>query len=69
MQKKYALPGSDEVDLVIDNMVKSLDKRDTLKNDLLQKSDVVFTYREDGNYNDLIMMFLNWLMTEIDTTP
>lgn len=28
---------------------------------------MVFTYREDGNYNEKIMRFLNWLMTEIDT--
>jgi hypothetical protein len=29
---------------------------------------VVFTHRHTGNYNDLIMRMLNWLMTEIDTT-
>lgn len=27
---------------------------------------MVFTFKEDGNYNELIMRFLNWLMTEID---
>jgi hypothetical protein len=27
---------------------------------------VVFSYREDGNYNEQIMKLLNWLMTEID---
>lgn len=36
---------------------------------MLQKSGIVFTWRKDGNYNDLIMKFLNWLMTEIDREP
>lgn len=28
---------------------------------------MVFTYRENGNYNDLIMRFLNWMMTSLDS--
>lgn len=27
---------------------------------------MVFTYQDDGNYNEKIMRVLNWLMTEID---
>lgn len=27
---------------------------------------MVFTYRESGNYNDLIMRFLNWTMATLD---
>lgn len=46
--------------------MKPIDNREALENDLLQKSDVVFTYREDGNYNDQIMSFINWIMDSID---
>jgi len=33
---------------------------------MLHKSDIVFTWRKSGDYNDLIMKFLNWIMTEVD---
>lgn len=69
MQRKYPLTESSGVNKAIDERVKPIDNREALQNDLLQKSDVVFTYRQDGNYDDLIMKFLNWMMTEIDTTP
>lgn len=46
--------------------MKSIDNREALTNDFLLKSDVVFTYRESGNYNDLIMKFLNFAMKSID---
>lgn len=58
---------SSDVNKALDESVKPIDKTEALQNDLLQKSDVVFTYRQDGNYNDLIMQFLNWLTTEIDS--
>ena len=47
--------------------MKAVDKTDALENDLLFKSNVIFTYSEKGNYNKKIMEFINWLMESIDT--
>ena len=47
--------------------MKPIDKTDALENDLLFKSGVIFTFKEDANYNHTIMEFLNWLMMEIDS--
>jgi hypothetical protein len=58
---------STDVNKALDEAVKPIDKTEALDNDMLQKCDVVFTYRENGNYNSLIMEFLNWIMTEIDS--
>lgn len=45
MQRKYPLTESSGVNKAIDDRVKPIDNREALENDLLQKSDVVFTYR------------------------
>ena len=68
-KRKYPMTESMDVNKALDEAVKPIDKTEAQENDLLQKSSVVFTYREDGNYNDLIMTFLNWIMTEIDSKP
>lgn len=66
LKRKYPMTESNDINKALDEAVKPIDKTEALENDLLQKCDVVFSYREDGNYNDLIMEFLNWLMTDID---
>jgi hypothetical protein len=67
LKRKYPMTESSDVNKSLDDSVKPTDKTDALENDLLFKSGVVFTYREDGNYNRDIMDFLNWLMKEIDS--
>lgn len=69
LKRKYPMTESTDVNKALDEAVKPIDKTEAQENDLLQKSDVVFTYREKGNYNDKIMTFLNWIMTEIDSKP
>ena len=58
-QRKYPLTEVKDVSKAIDDSVKPIDNREALDNDLLKKCNVAFTYRENGNYNDLIMKFLN----------
>ena len=58
---------SSDVNKALDDSVKPIDNTESLENDLLQKSDVVFTFRESGNYNDLIMRLINWMMVSVDS--
>ena len=39
-----------------------------LENDFLYNNKLIFKYRENGNYNDIIMQTLNKLMTVVDTS-
>ena len=41
---------------------------DMLENDFLYNNKLIFKYRENGNYNDIIMLTLNKLMTVVDTS-
>lgn len=63
MQKKYPLTESIEINKTVDSKIKKIDQRYAIENDFLKKSGIVFTFRESGNYNDLIMRFLNFLIT------
>lgn len=43
---------SKDVNKVLDEAVKPIDNTEAIENDMLQKcTSVVFSYREDGNYN------------------
>ena len=66
MQKKYPLTESSDVNKAIDQSVRPIDNREALDNDMLKQTNIVFTWRKSGEYNDLIMRFLNWMMTELD---
>ena len=66
MQRKYPLTESHDVNKAIDQSVRPIDNREALNNDILQKTNILFTWRQNGDYSDLIMKLLNWLMTEID---
>lgn len=45
MKRKYPMTESNDVSKAIDESVNPIDNREALENDLLQKSDVVFSYR------------------------
>lgn len=66
MQRKYPLTESSDVNKAIDQCVRPIDNRQALNNDILQKTGIVFSWRKNGDYNDLIMRLLNWIMQEID---
>ena len=69
MQRKYPLTESHDVNKAIDQCVRPIDNRQALTSDMLQKSNILFTWRKNGDYSDLIMRFLNWVMTEVDREP
>ena len=55
-------------------MSKALEKElhqinnlDILANDFLYNNGIIFTYREDGNYNDMIMRVLNKIIEVVDS--
>lgn len=43
-----------------------MDNLNGLSNNYFSKSNLIFEYREGGNYNDLIMKMLNDIITKID---
>ena len=69
MSKKYPLTDNPEVNKKLEALVNEIDNMDSLTNDFLANSQIVFEYREDGNYNDIIMEMLNELMGLVDNEP
>lgn len=47
-------------------MVHPVDDIESISNNYLTTTSVVFEYREDGNYNDLIMQFINEIKSLLD---
>jgi hypothetical protein len=43
-----------------------MDNIESLENNYFTQTDIVFEYREDGNYNDLIMRMVNDLIGLVD---
>ena len=68
LQKKYPLTQSNDVNKALEKEVKESDNLDLLENDFLYENDIIFKYRDDGNYNDMIMKVLNKAMEQIDAT-
>ena len=64
--KKYPLTHSNEVNKKLEELVYEVDNIEALSNNYLISSKVVFEYRDDGNYNDLIMRFINEVKDRID---
>jgi hypothetical protein len=63
---KYPLTDSTEVNKKLEEVVHEVDNLESLSNNYFANTDIVFEYREDGNYNDLIMRMINDLMKNID---
>ena len=59
MLNKYPMTLSQEINRNLNNSVREFDDTDNISNNYLYKSNVVFKYRESGEYNDLIMRTIN----------
>jgi hypothetical protein len=66
LQNKYPLTQSNDVNKALAREVQETDHLDLLNNDFLYTFGIMFEYREDGNYNDMIMKVLNKAMEQID---
>lgn len=47
-------------------MVHPVDNIESLSNNFMVSTNVAFEFREDGNYNDLIMQFINEIKGTLD---
>jgi hypothetical protein len=63
---KYPLSDSSVVNKKMEEAVKEVDNIEALSNNYFTTSSIVFEYRESGNYNDLIMLMLNDLISKVD---
>ena len=59
---KYPLAEGKEVNKKLEKEILSTNALDSNANNILLDSKVVFKYREDGIYNDLIMKFINYFL-------
>ena len=50
----------------MEKIVQEIDNMGALDNNYFTFSDVVFEYRQSGNYNDLIMRMMNDIVSRID---
>ncbi len=56
-----------EVNKNLNNSIRQIDNTDNIENNYLYKSEVVFKYRENAEYNDLIMRTINEAIKKIDS--
>ena len=66
IQKKYPLTHSNEVNKKLEEIVFEVNNIEALSNNYMIESEVIFDYRDDGNYNDYIMRFVNEVKDKID---
>jgi hypothetical protein len=66
LQKKYPLTDSQETNRELERIVQEIDNMGALDNNYFTFSEVVFEYRQGGNYNDLIMRMMNDVVSRID---
>jgi hypothetical protein len=59
MLNKYPMTLSQEVNRNLNNSIREFDDTDNIAHNYLYKSNVIFKYRENGEYNDLIMRTIN----------
>ena len=64
---KYPLSDSVNTNRTLNRKVKEINNMEVLSNDFFFNSDIVFEYRENGNYNDLIMRVLNEIISLADS--
>mgnify|MGYP006910362897 CR=1 FL=1 len=63
MKTIYPLTDNNEVNKKLQEMIHEVDNIEALPNNYLASAtNVVFEYRDDGNYNDLIMRLINELV-------
>lgn len=62
LQMKYPLTLANDVNKALDREVQPMDNFDNFTNDFLYFNEIIFKYRESGNYNDMIMKVINKAM-------
>jgi hypothetical protein len=67
MLNKYPLTLSQDINRNVNASIREVDNSDQLANDYLTASPLPWRYRESGEYNDLIMLTLNEVLTKIET--
>ena len=63
---KYPITQSQEVNRNVNNSIREIDNTDQPLNDYLFNSAINFKFRENGDYNDLIMRLINELLKKIE---
>lgn len=66
MLTKYPMTTSQHVNRNLNNSIREVDNTELPSNNFLFKSEVRFKFRENGEYNDLIMGTINEAMTRIE---
>ena len=67
LEKKYPLTLNSDINKALEKELHEANNLDLLENDILYQHKIVFKYREDGNYNDMIMVVINKVMEIIDS--
>lgn len=66
LQLKYPLVDSTQVNKALEGAVQEIDNMGLLAHNYFANTNIVFEWREDANYNDLIMHMLNDILSRID---
>jgi hypothetical protein len=66
MINKYPTTLSQDVNRNLNAVVREIDNTDQLMNDYLYNSEIVFKFRDSGEYNDLIMRSINEVLRKIE---
>ena len=66
LQKKYPLTLGTDVNKALQKELQQTNNFQQLSNDFLYSNGFIFKYREDGNYNDMIMKVINKTLEIVD---
>lgn len=67
MLSKYPMTSSQHINRNLNNAIREVDNTDLTTNNFLYKSEVRFKFRDNGEYNDLIMGTINEAMARIES--
>lgn len=66
MINKYPTTLNQDVNRNLNAVVREIDNTDQLMNDYLYNSEIIFKFRDSGEYNDLIMRSINEVLRKIE---
>jgi len=66
LAQKYPLSETLNVNRALNRVVKEINNMEVISNDFFYNSNIKLEYRENGNYNDIIMRALNELISLAD---
>ena len=67
MLSKYPMTSAQHINRNLNNAIREVDNTDLTTNNFLYKSEVRFKFRDNGEYNDLIMGTINEAMARIES--